>query len=141
MSRPNRSSSGQRVRRSTRRVPAEALRELLQAPPRANIAFRTGDTVQAAPVAFRFQAGRYWIGVPRTDTGPLLGPGELVKLLIDDGRWFFQLRGLWIRGHTAATAGQPPGGAPGSLAWLELVPDKVVAWDYGILRTVADDDA
>lgn len=127
-----------RVMCATRRVQAEDLRQLLEAAPRANVAFRDGDTVQAAPVAFRFQAGRYWIGVPRTQTGSLPGPGELVKLLIDDGRWFFDLRGLWVRGRTA-TADQPPDGAAASLAWLELTPEKVVAWNYGTLRKVSDD--
>lgn len=73
---------------------------------------------------------------PRTETGPLLGPGELVKLLIDDGRWFFDLRGLWVRRRTAP-ADQPPDGASASLVWLELRPDKVVAWDYGRLRQAA----
>lgn len=140
MTRPNRVEAGQGRRRATRRVPAEDLRGLLEAAPRANIAFRSGDGIQAAPVAFRFQAERYWIGIPTTETGPLLGPGEVVKLLIDEGRWFFQLRGLWVRGHTAA-ADRVPEGATGSLAWLELVPQKVVAWDYGRLREVADDGA
>jgi hypothetical protein len=116
------------------------MQELLEAAPRANVAFRRGDGIQAAPVAFRFQAGRYWIGVRPTETGPLLGPGEAVKLLIDEGRWFFELRGLWVRGHTAA-ADRVPEGAASSLAWLELCPEKVVAWDYGRLREVADDGA
>jgi hypothetical protein len=62
--------------RATRRMPAEALRDLLEAAPRANIAFRSGDATQAAPVAFRFRAGRYWIGVPRTPPGPVPGPAK-----------------------------------------------------------------
>jgi hypothetical protein len=37
------------------------------------------------------------------------------------------------------TADQAPDRAASSLAWLELTPDKVVAWDYGTLREVADD--
>jgi hypothetical protein len=31
-----------------------------------------------------------------------------------------------------------PDGAPASLVWYEIVPDKTVAWDYGTLRTVGD---
>lgn len=138
MTGPNRDASGEAERRPTRRVQAEDLRDLLEAAPPANIALRRGDGVQAAPVAFRFRAGRYWIGVPLEDTEPMPRSGELVKLLIDDGRWFFDLRGLWIRGHTVATD-QAPGGAGGALAWFELTPDKVVAWDYGTLRRVGDD--
>jgi hypothetical protein len=68
----------------------------------------------------------------------MLGPGELVKLLIDDGRWFFDRRGLWIRGRTDVVD-QLPDDAAASLAWLELTPEKVVAWDYGTLREEADD--
>lgn len=118
------------------------MRELLEAAPRANIAFRRGDAVEASPVAFRFRAGRYWIGAPRTDAGPVLRAGEVVKLLVDDGRWFFDLRGLWARGRTTpAPADQVPEDASSSLAWFEVVPDKVVAWHYGTLRTVAGDDA
>jgi hypothetical protein len=83
---------------ATGRVPAEALRDLLEAAPRANLAFRSGDAIQAMPVACRFRAGRYWIGVPRTQPESRLGLGEVVKLLIDDGRWFFELRALWVRG-------------------------------------------
>src|SRR5512145_3050947 len=117
------------------------MRDLLEAAPRANVAFRRGDEVEAAPVAFRFRAGRYWIGVPRTDDGPMLGTGEVVKLLIDDGRWFFDLRGVWARGRTApAEADRVPDGASASLAWFEVVPDEVVAWHYGTLRAAAGDD-
>jgi hypothetical protein len=43
--------------RATGRVPAEALRDLLEAAPRANLAFRSGDAIQAMPVAFRFRPG------------------------------------------------------------------------------------
>lgn len=123
--------------RATRRVEPDDVRDLLAAPPRANLAFRRGDTVEAAPVAFRHDGGRYWVGVPRFGEGALVGPGEVVKLVIDDGVWFFDLRGVWVRGRTVP-AEPVPDGAPASLVWYEIVPDKTVAWDYGMLRTVGD---
>jgi hypothetical protein len=126
------------VRRAIR-VPVEYLQDLVDAAPRANIAFSTADGVEAAPVAFRYQAGRYLIGVPRTDGHPMLSPGALVQLVIDDGRWFFDLRGISVRGHTAP-ADQAPEGAAASVGWFELTPEQVLAWDYATLRTAADDE-
>lgn len=123
--------------RATRRVEPDDVRDLLAAPPRANLAFRRGDAVEAAPVAFRHDGGRYWVGVPRFGEGAPVGPGEVVKLVIDDGVWFFDLRGVWVRGRTVP-AEPVPDGAPASLVWYEIVPDKTVAWDYGTLRTVGD---
>lgn len=117
---------------------AEDLRDLLEAAPRATIAFPGGEAIEATPVAFRFQAGRYWIGVPRTEAGPMPARGDLVELLIDDGQWFFDLRGLRVRGHVAPVD-RPPDGASAALDWFELSGERVVAWDYGTLHRVADD--
>jgi hypothetical protein len=88
-------------------------------------------------VAFRFDAGRYWIGLPEAHAAPLT-LGEPVKLLIDEGRWFFDLRGVWIGGHPALPDALPPGASPG-LSWFELAPDKVVSWHYGTLREATRD--
>ncbi|HEX6421480.1 MAG TPA: hypothetical protein VFZ77_23455 [Acidimicrobiales bacterium] len=123
------------MRRATRRVRPEDLRELLAAPPRANLVFRRGDEVDALPVAFRLDGGRYCVGVPRRGEGAVVEPGETVKLLIDDGTWFFDLRGVWVRGRTVP-ADPRPAGAPASLVWYEITPDRTAAWDYGTLRTV-----
>jgi hypothetical protein len=113
------------VSRVTRRVGVDDLPDLLAAPPRACLAYRDGAGVQAAPVGFRFESGRYLVA---PGTGPRLG--DLVELLVDDGKWFFDLRGLRVRGRLAEAA--DPG-------WYELVPDKVVAWDYGTLHRTAGD--
>ena len=69
--------------RATGPVPAEAWRDLLEAAPRANITFGSGDAIHAMPVAFRFRAGRCWIASPDT-TGagarpPGVGPGWLYR--------------------------------------------------------------
>jgi len=124
------------MRRVTRRVRPEDLGDLLAAPPRAYLAFRRGEEVEALPVAFRLDRGRYYVAVGRRGEAAGVEPGETVKLLVDDGTWFFDLRGVWVRGRIVP-AEPPPAGAPASLAWYEIAPDRTVAWDYGTLRTVA----
>ena len=53
-------------------------------------------------------------------------------LLIDDGWFYFELRGLRVRGALRDNAA-PPGLDP-ELRWLELEPSKINAWDYGSMR-------
>lgn len=127
------------MKRATRRVGLDDLRDLLAAAPRANIAFGAGGEVHALPVAFRYSAGRYLVGVPGRARGPAPGGGDQVELLIDDGQWFFDLRGVRVRGRLEpAEAPAHPSGHPEDpgLSWFELTPEKTVAWDYGRMREV-----
>ena len=117
----------------TRAVSPAHLQDLLERAPRASIAFKEAGGVVAAPVAFRYQAGHYWIGVPKGRASPQMQ--EEVKVLVDDGCYWFQLRGLWLRGRLSP-AEEAPQGTPTGLDWFELAADKVVAWDYGVLREV-----
>ena len=119
---------GPAVKRITRAVQPEDLRELLEHPPRATLAFVRGPAIQAVPVAFQFHAGRYLVGLPE-DAAP---PGGRVKLLIDDGPWYFDLRGVWARGSLAPC--ERPAGASEGLTWFELTPEKTAAWHYGSMR-------
>ncbi len=119
--------------RITRKVTPEDLPDLLERPPRANIAFAYQSAPAAAPVAFRFWSGRYWVGLPRQDAGPLPAAGEVVKLIVDDGHRYHDLRGFWVRGRMAA-APRPPEGADAGLDWFELSAEKTVAWHYGRMR-------
>ena len=112
----------------TRAIPPDELRELLEHPPRATLAFVRDGAVDAVPVLFHPGAGRHLFGVPRA-TGPL--PAK-AKLLIDDGPWHFDLRGVWMRGPVAPV--DPPPGARDGLDWYELSPEKSVAWHYGRMR-------
>lgn len=116
------------MKRVTRAVSAESLRKLLEHPPRATLAFVRDGAVEACPVAFRLIDGRYLFGVDGAG-GPL--PAK-AKLLIDDGPWYFDLRGAWMRGGVARCV--PPAGEVSSLDWYELTPEKTVAWHYGELR-------
>jgi hypothetical protein len=121
--------------RVTQRVDPSALDDLLERPPRAAIAFVDGGRVEPVPVAYRRRGGRHWIGVAR-EALPASGLPDRAALLIDDGRWWFELRGVMLRGRFATAEG-PPGGSE-DLTWLELAPTSAAAWDYSALHEEAD---
>lgn len=111
----------------TRAVNPSDLAPLLNHPPRATLAFIRNGTVEALPVAFAFDAGRYFVRLPWPEP-----PTGRVRLLVDDGPWYFDLRGVWVRGHLVPTD-RPPGAAEAD-AWFELQPEKITAWQYGRMR-------
>lgn len=119
---------GPAVKRVTRAVRPEDLRGLLEHPPRATLAFVRDAAIQAIPVAFNYDAGRYLVGLPR-DVQP---PAGRVKLLVDDGPWYFDLRGIWSRGSLAPS--EAPANSGEGLSWFELTPEKTAAWHYGSMR-------
>ncbi len=121
------------MKRITRAVSPEDLSDLLDTPPRANLAFNDAGVVAAIPVAFRFHDGRHLIGIPRESPRPAPAPDERVALLIDDGCYSLELRGVHIRGQLRP-ADHVPEGASSRLEWLEVVPERVIAWDYGTVR-------
>ena len=123
------------MKRITRAARPAAVQDLLDRAPRANMAFNNGGAIEAAPVAFRYSAERYWVALSRGAPGPVAG--QLVRLLIDDGGYFFDLRGLWVRGRLLAAEKPPEVGSP-DVAWFQVVPEKVVTWDYGAMRRAAD---
>jgi hypothetical protein len=121
------------MRRITNAVDPERMQELLERVPRACVAFNNAGIVELVPVEFRFQAGRYWIGMSEGGSEPAPGPGEPMKLLIDEGMYYFDMRGIWIRGRALFSEERPEGGSA-ELSWLQLVPEKFVAWDFGAMR-------
>jgi hypothetical protein len=123
------------MKRVTRNVDPEEQQDLLERPPRASLAFNDSGAIAAMPVTFRFSNGRYWIGISSRSASQTLRLGQPVTLLIDDGQYYFALRAIKIRGATAATD-QIPHGAASDLNWMEVIPDKVVAWNYGRMREV-----
>ena len=120
--------NGPAMKRVTRTVQPEDLRPLLERPPRATMAFVSDGTIHVVPVAFRYDAGRYLVSLPPGMEPP---PGR-VKLLIDDGRWYFDLRGVWVRG--ALVACEAPVTDADGRSWFELTPEKIAAWHYGSMR-------
>ncbi|MBE3560087.1 MAG: hypothetical protein IMW89_12805 [Ktedonobacteraceae bacterium] len=59
-------------------------------------------------------------------------------MLVDEGIYFFDLRAIYIRGHAKPV--EAPGDASAGHTWFELVPLKTVAWDYGTMREVKDEN-
>jgi hypothetical protein len=125
------------MRRITNAVDPEKMRDLLERVPRACVAFNNAGMIAVVPVEFRFQAGRYWIGMSGGGSGPSPGPDEPVKLLIDEGMYYFDMRGIWIRGRALLGEERPEDGSP-ALNWFQLVPEKFVAWDFGAMREVRE---
>jgi hypothetical protein len=80
-------------------------------------------TLDALPVAFQWDAGRFLVSIP----AGIATPTGRVKLLIDDGLWYFNLRSVQVRGMLAPIP--PPADAAGE-TWYELVPEKTAAWHY-----------
>jgi hypothetical protein len=84
-----------------------------------------------------WQHGRYLVGL-LADAGHQPGSGQEVVLLIDEGVRFFDLRALYIRG-LLKQASAPSEAPAANCTWVEVVPLKTFAWDYGMLREVRDD--
>jgi hypothetical protein len=127
------------MRRITNAVDPEKMRDLLERVPRACIAFKSAGIIELVPVEFRFQAGRYWIGMSGGASGPAPGADDPVKLLVDEGMYYFDMRGIWIRGRALFSEERPEAGSP-ALNWFQLVPEKFVAWDFGAMREVRGDE-
>jgi len=122
--------------RVTQRVDPVELDDLLERPRRAAIAFSSGGGIEPVPVACLRHAGRLWIGAVREALPAAGTPGRAV-LLIDDGRYWFELRAVLLRVRLVAAPQSPPT-ASAELAWFEAIPDRMVAWDYAALREEAD---
>ncbi len=119
--------SGEKV--ATRAVTPEDLGDLLDRPPRAAVATVRDGRAEALPVEFRYESGRYFV---RAAAG--LKAGARAALLIDDGCYHAELRGISVRGHLAAPD-EPPLGLEG---FLEVVPERTSAWHYGAMRKKDD---
>jgi hypothetical protein len=114
--------------RVTRDVEPAALRDLLEHPPRGTVAFVHDGAVDVVPARVRFEGDRCRFAIC-ADATSSLADREIV-LVVDDGPYWFQLRGVSLRGRAVAA---PTGDADG-LAWYELAPRRVIAWDYGTVR-------
>jgi hypothetical protein len=125
------------MKRVTRNIDLDSARDLLERVPRACISFACDHGPQAQPIALVWHDGRYFVGISE-NANPRPSSGQEVVLLVDEGIYFFDLRALYIRGR--AQPAEPPKDAPVGHAWYEVVPLKTVAWDYGALREVSDEN-
>ena len=124
------------MKQITRNVDLVHVRDLLERVPRACIAYASDKGPQVIPVALAWIDKRYLVGIPdRVEHGP--GAGEEIVLLVDEGVYFFELRAVYVRGRLQPATSPP--NTPTGHTWLELVPLREVAWDYGSLRE--EDDA
>jgi hypothetical protein len=100
------------------------------------MAFVNAGMVDITPVEFRLQEGRYWIGMSGSGSDPAPGPDEPVKLHIDEGMDYFDMRGIWIGGRASFDEVLPEADRS-PLNWFQLVPDKFIAWDFASMRDVS----
>ena len=96
----------------TRAAGLEDLSDLVEAPPRAHLAYVAEGAPEAISVTSRRDAERWLVTLP---PGASVPDGAPVVLLIDDGEFYFELRGIRVRG-TLREAG---GGT------REVVPEKI----------------
>jgi hypothetical protein len=112
----------------TRRVDVEQVADLLDTPRRAVLAYVIGHEVHATPVRICRRGPSFLLGV-RVDERPPSGASK-GSLLVDEGRYTLELRGVRIRGLL-----QPVDAGPDdTLRWFALDEEAAVAWDYGTLR-------
>lgn len=114
------------------RVDPAPLADALIAGARAAIAFDCNGEVEAVPVLCRIEGDRLWIGVARESAPPASSFGRVV-LVLDDGRYWFELRAHTWRGRIEAVDGAPSG-ATDDIVWLCFIPSGAIAWNYGALR-------
>ncbi len=124
------------MKQVTRNIDPDSARDLLEHVPRACIAFADDRGPQAQPSLLVWQNDRYIVGIPET-VNRRPGLDQEVVLLVDEGVHFFDLRAVYVRGRLGPA--EAPQGAPAGHAWFEVVPLKVVAWDYGTLHEVDDE--
>lgn len=119
-------------KRAIRDVEPTALRDLLDHPPRATVAFVDHGEVDLLPVRARSSAQAHRFGVAMAGA-PDFHDREVI-LLIDDGQYWFELRGISVRG--VARRMPPEQGEAGGLAWYTIEPRRILAWDYATIREV-----
>jgi hypothetical protein len=109
------------VKQITRTVDLAALSDLIDRPPRAYLAYVLEGAPDAVRVTCRRDGVRWLVTLPSNTAIP---EGTRVVLLIDDGEFYFELRGVRVRG-TLRDAGD---------GTREVLPEKIVTWDYGSMR-------
>jgi len=125
------------MKQVTRNIDPNCAQDLLERVPRACLCFASDNGPQAQPIVLVWQDGRYLVGLLE-DADHQPSPGQQVVLLIDEGVRFFDLRALYIRGQVKQ-ASAPREAPAADCTWVEVVPLKTVAWDYGMLREVSDE--
>jgi hypothetical protein len=124
-------AAGTGAQHVSRDVDASAVRDLLDHPPHATVAFVDGDAVDLLPACARFSAGMHLFAV-LSDDAPDLKNREVV-LVIDDGPYWFELRGISVRGVAVSIAAGSDAAAK-RFVWYAIAARRVLAWDYGSIH-------
>jgi hypothetical protein len=95
------------------------------------MAFAHDDGVEVVPVALRREGARLWIGVDR-NVHVNNGTPQPAVVLVDDGRYWFELRAVTWRGRLVPAP--PPPLEPSELRWFELLAEAAIAWNYAALH-------
>jgi hypothetical protein len=119
------------TRRVTRDVAPAALPDLLAHPVRATVAFVDADGIELLPARAGAGAEPFRFGVV-ADSAPDLDGREVV-LVIDDGQYWFELRGISVRGVARRIAAPPPSDGAGA-TWYAIEARRILAWDYATIR-------
>lgn len=127
---------GRSRRPVTRDVDPVEVEDLRRGTARAALGFTTADgTPTVEPVLVAADGDRHLAGLTAAASNRP-HDGQEVVLLVDEGIWFFDLRALSVRGHARSASAPRVAGA--DLDWIEVVPTRTVAWDYGRLREADD---
>ena len=105
--------------RTTRDVTPVDVADVVADPRRATVTFVDDGEPAIVPVRARRDGDRWCFAAP----APALNDREVV-LLLDDGDWWFELRGVSVRGVARRD----------SDGWYTVEPRRVLAWNYGSLR-------
>lgn len=113
----------------TRDVDPSSLPDLREHPPRATVAFVDRDEAIVLPVRARYRDDTYEFGVPVD----VAFENREVVLITDDGPYWFDLRGVSVRGLARRLERAAPNAAD-ALAWYAIEPRRILAWDYAAMR-------
>lgn len=112
----------------TRHVDWRTLEPMLLQPRRAYLAGVNERGLDLRPVSIRFDGELFWVqDLPELACWQV----DPVRLTVDDGLYWFELRAVTIRGMLL----------PPVDGWRELQPAAISAWDYGNLRECNDASA
>ncbi len=112
--------------RVTQRVTIDDLPDLATKPPRAALAFSTEHGPECLPAVIR-TTDRLEVGVDRSTLAGADLP-DRATLVVDDGRWWFELRAIVRRGDLRSVGGDD------RTAWFAFETRTSAAWDYGALH-------
>jgi hypothetical protein len=109
-------------------VTIDDLVDLVSNPPRAALAFSTSNGPECLPVVVR-STDRLEVGLDQATTTAMVIP-DRATLVVDDGRYWFELRAIVRRGALRSV----PDNNEEPIVWFEFETHTSAAWDYGALH-------